>query len=96
MDYFIKLRYSGIGTMQNATKNCGSIDLSDGINRTFPESELNKLLEPKCSLHLAASNVTLNKIGRQAGVARTLETFRVDVWCFYGTHTESHFHHFIT
>lgn len=52
---------------------------------------MDALLRPRRSLHLAAFDVlTLNEIGQQIVLPRTLENFEIDVCYLRNAHTESH------
>lgn len=65
--------FSDVGTTQCAMKNCGLIDVSDGSVNWKERNTLQPVLRSKCSLHLAAFNIwTLNQIGQQAALTRTL------------------------
>lgn len=58
-------RFSNIGTKQEATKNCGSIDLSDDNLTGRVRNTLKAFLKPKWSLHLATFNIRMLNLIRQ-------------------------------
>lgn len=63
------LRPSDLGAPQDPTKNCGSMDLSDGAINGKRRNNLVASLKLKCSVHLVAFNVCmLNQIELQVAL----------------------------
>lgn len=78
-DNFSSLLTLDKSATQEATKNCDSMNLSDGSISSRARNGSDALLKHKGSLYLATFNVgTLNPTGQKAVLARILETFKVD------------------
>lgn len=76
---FSDFRSSDFRTTQDATKNCGSIGLSDRRIGGRDRNTLDALFKPKCSLYsFIFSILALSQIGQQADLARTLKNFKID------------------
>lgn len=81
-----QLPFFYLGTTQNATRDCGPIDLSDGSIGGRGRNGLSALLKPRRKLFVVALNIRmLRQIDQQVAIAGVLPTFKVNVCCISET-----------
>lgn len=89
---FTNFRFSCLEIAQDATKGCGPTNLSDCCVNRRERSSLDALFRLNCSLHLAVFIVlTLNQIGEQVALARTLKLRNRSMLILRNARTEFHF-----